>query len=84
MADEPSEVEALAHRMAWQYRKSSSLKESDTYTFNRYTLLMFAEALIAKEREKAAAAVREALPFCMQPAVDALKHLLPPGEWPNT
>lgn len=47
-----SEIEALAHRMAWRYKQSSDPHHSDTYTFNRATLLQFAEALVAIEREK--------------------------------
>lgn len=50
MADVPRrreepDVEALAHRIAWRYKKSSDPHHSDTYTFNRATLLQFAEAL---------------------------------------
>lgn len=43
----PEAVEALAHRIAWRYKKSSDLAHSDTYTFNRSTLLQFAQALQA-------------------------------------
>lgn len=41
------EVEALAHRTAWRYKKSSDPHHSDTYTFNRFALLHFAEKLRA-------------------------------------
>jgi hypothetical protein len=39
------QVEALGHRMAWRYKKSSDPHHSDTYTFNRATLEDFAEAI---------------------------------------
>lgn len=42
------EREALGHRIAWRYKKSSDPHHSDTYTFNRATLLRFSEAV---ERE---------------------------------
>jgi hypothetical protein len=45
-------IEDLAHRMAWRYRKSSDPSHSDTYTFNRETLLLFAAAVQAAEREQ--------------------------------
>ena len=57
-------VETLAHRMAWRYKCSRDPNNSDTYTFNRATLLTFADALVAAERErwlKAAAAALELL-----------------------
>jgi hypothetical protein len=38
-------IEELAHRMAWRYKTSSDPAHSDTYTFNRATLLQFAEAV---------------------------------------
>ncbi|AMM23027.1 hypothetical protein [Variovorax sp. PAMC 28711] len=41
----PNAVEALAHRIAWRYKKSSDPHHSDTYTFNKDTLLQFAAAL---------------------------------------
>jgi hypothetical protein len=47
-AQEPlsdSEIEALAHRMAWRYKHSSDHSRSDTYTFNRQCLLAFVRAL---------------------------------------
>lgn len=39
------DVEFLAHRIAWRYKMSTDRRHSDTYTFNRATLLQFAEAL---------------------------------------
>lgn len=42
------QIEALAHRIAWRYKKSSDPHHSDTYTFNRSTLIQFAAA-ISKE-----------------------------------
>lgn len=42
------EREALGHRIAWRYKKSSDPHHSGTYTFNRATLLQFSEAI---ERE---------------------------------
>ena len=47
-----TEVEKLAHRIAWRYKKSSDPAHSDTYTFNRETLLKFAGAALDAEREK--------------------------------
>lgn len=44
---EPVAIEDLAHRIAWRYKKSSDPHHSDTYTFNRATLLQFAAALAA-------------------------------------
>lgn len=44
---EAVQIEALAHRIAWRYKKSSDPNHSDTYTFNRATLLQFAAALAA-------------------------------------
>ena len=38
-------IEAHAHRTAWRYRKSTDPYHSDTYTFNRHTLLDFARRL---------------------------------------
>lgn len=48
------EILAMAHREAWRYRKSSDSHHSDTYTFNRSTLLEFARKLAAMEREACA------------------------------
>lgn len=45
------QIEALAHRIAWRYKKSSDPHHSDTYTFNRDTLIQFA-AEIGKEKSK--------------------------------
>lgn len=39
------QIEALAHRIAWRYKKSSDPHHSDTYTFNRDTLIQFAAAI---------------------------------------
>ena len=49
-----TDVEKLAHRIAWRYKKSSAPAHSDTYTFNRDTLLQFAAVLMAAEREQCA------------------------------
>ena len=40
-----SEIAEIAHRTAWRYKKSSDPAHSDTYTFNRTTLMQFARAL---------------------------------------
>jgi len=40
----------LAHRIAWRYKKSSDPHHSDTYTFNKDTLIQFAAA-IGKRRK---------------------------------
>lgn len=48
------DIEALAHREAWRYKKSSDPHHSDTYTFNRTTLLEFARKLTETEREACA------------------------------
>lgn len=45
-------IEDLAQRMAWRYKKSGDPAHSDTYTFNRETLLQFAEAVQTAERER--------------------------------
>jgi hypothetical protein len=45
--DTASLVEDLAHRKCWRYRHSSDPAHSSTYTFNRATLLDFADALLA-------------------------------------
>lgn len=44
-------LEELAHRIAWRYKKSSDPHHSDTYTFNKDTLIQFA-AEIGKEKSK--------------------------------
>ena len=55
MTEQPqTDVEKLAHRIAWRYKKSSDPAHSDTYTFNRDTLLQFADVLMAAERERCA------------------------------
>lgn len=40
------EIEQLAHRTCWRYKVSKDPNHSDTYTFNRHTLLEFARALV--------------------------------------
>lgn len=42
-------IETLAHRMAWRYKKSSDPHHSDTYTFNRTTLIDFVRAALAAQ-----------------------------------
>ena len=42
----PADVERLAHRIAWRYKHSRDPAHSDTYTFNRATLLQFTQAII--------------------------------------
>ena len=39
------QIEAIAHRTAWRYKKSSDPHHSDTYTFNRHTLIDFVRAI---------------------------------------
>lgn len=39
------QIEAIAHRTAWRYKKSSDPHHSDTYTFNRHTLIDFVCAI---------------------------------------
>lgn len=51
LAVQPAQVEALAHRIAWRYKKSSDPHHSDTYTFNRETLLQFAAAMAQQEQQ---------------------------------
>ena len=58
--DQLGRVETLAHRMAWRYKCSRDPNHSDTYTFNRATLLTFADALVAAERERWVTAAAEA------------------------
>ena len=45
------QVEELAHRICWKYKKSSDPHHSDTYTFNKHTLLEFARVLAIMEKE---------------------------------
>lgn len=71
-------VEALAHRMAWRYRRSSDPQHSDTYTFNRATLLQFADALRAAERN--AATQRAAFYGWLRGGPDVPQHSL---RWPR-
>ena len=40
-------IQMLAHRKAWRYRKSSDPHHSDSYTFNKHTLIDFARAIEA-------------------------------------
>lgn len=39
------QIEEIAHRTAWRYKKSSDPHHSDTYTFNRHTLIDFVRAI---------------------------------------
>lgn len=48
------DVEKLAHRIAWRYRKSSDPQYSDTYTFNAATLHKFVWEVVSAEREACA------------------------------
>lgn len=48
---ESDEILALAHREAWRYKKSTDPHHSDTYTFNRSTLLEFARKLVTAKRK---------------------------------
>ena len=48
------EIVELAHRMAWRFRKSSDPHHSDTFTFNRSTLLELSRKLVEAEREACA------------------------------
>lgn len=41
------QIEAMAHRRAWRYKKSTDPHHSDTYTFNRATLLDFVRGITA-------------------------------------
>lgn len=50
------EIEALAHRTCWRYRKSGDPHHSDTYTFNAATLHEFVRRVVAEEREACARA----------------------------
>ena len=49
-----NEILELGHRKAWRYKKSGDPHHSDTYTFNRSTLLEFARKLLAAGREACA------------------------------
>lgn len=64
-AGQDADVEMLAHRTAWRYKKSSDPHHSDTYTFNRETLLDFARKLraIYSPAPAATAAVDERAEF---------------------
>lgn len=46
-------VEDMAHRLCWRYKHSSDPAHSHTYTFNRSTLLAFADALLDRQRQHA-------------------------------
>ena len=43
-------IEDLAHRMCWRYKYSTDPAHSHTYTFNRATLLAFADAILEQQR----------------------------------
>lgn len=43
-------IEDLAHRICWRYKHSSDPHHSHTYTFNRATLLAFADAILEQQR----------------------------------
>lgn len=64
MSERDAQILDLAHREAWRYRKSSDPHHSDTYTFNRATLLEFARKLSAVEREACAAILDENAQRC--------------------
>lgn len=66
----------LAHREAWRYKKSSDPHHSDTYTFNRSTLLEFARKLTIAEREQCAKTC-EALELVFE------CQSAQPGYWPD-
>jgi len=60
---------ALAHRIAWRYKKSSDPAHSDTYTFNEATLLQFAAAVAAIPAPEGAPTLLAALgqaSFCLR------------------
>lgn len=46
------QIEALAHRECWRYKKSSDPHHSDTYTFNTVTLHQFARKLVDADRSE--------------------------------
>ena len=66
-------VEALAHRIAWRYKKSTDPAHSDTFTFNRATLMQFAEA-IAVQPQAAQAVEPVAWRETIQGAIDELPY----------
>ena len=49
-----ADVEKLAHRIAWRYKQNDGPAQSAIYSFDRNTLLQFADALMAAERERCA------------------------------
>ncbi len=69
------EIEALAHREAWRYKKSSDPHHSDTYTFNRSTLLEFARKLIEEEREACAKIADEHDTWEINPAYNIAERI---------
>ena len=50
VSEETGRIEDLAHRICWRYKHSSDPAHSDTYTFNRATLLAFADAILEQQR----------------------------------
>jgi hypothetical protein len=50
----------LAHRICWRYKHSSDPHHSHTYTFNRATLLAFADAILEQQAEARAIAAESA------------------------
>lgn len=43
------QITTIAHRMAWRYKHSSDPAHSDTYTFNRTTLIDFVRAITREQ-----------------------------------
>ena len=55
MTEQPhTDTEKLAHRIAWRYKQNDGPAQSAIYSFDRNTLLQFADFLIAAERERCA------------------------------
>ena len=45
------EILKLAHRVCWKYKHSRDPHHSDTYTFNKHTMLDFARAIEKARRQ---------------------------------
>lgn len=59
----------IAHRTAWKYKKSSDSHHSDTYTFNEFTMIDFAQK-VTREMEIRIQALEHALGVVMYEVED--------------
>ncbi len=67
----------IAHRTAWKYKKSSDPHHSDTYTFNEFTMIDFAQK-VTREME-----IRILARICTDYSVSISEYLRSVYGWGN-